>query len=373
MTLLHLREHLKFLCLMAISFFSICGCDREEEIRVYEVAKKSPAASEPARILAAIIPNGDSVYFIKAFEQPQRLDALSGELSQIVQDLRFDDRGGPIWKLPSGWSQTAGSGMAIANLECRHSDPPIRFAVTVLGAPIDNWERYLEENINRWRGQVMLEPQSMALLRSSIQEVAAGEDGRNALIVDLQGKRMVASSTASRATPLESMTSDNREGVPVSKSDSSPSMTANTPSPIQYQAPAHWRFAGSNPFRLASFEIADAGESGEVTVSVAKDDLEQNSAMWQQQVGQRLSEEENRIAARKAVEQMETVELNHHTVRIVQFGSDDSSDAQAPAMLIAMVPTEGAPETIFVKLRGSGALIDKEKENFLQFVDSIRW
>ena len=58
------------------------GCDRDPMVRVYDAPKDPVAATktaaEPKRFLIAIIPEGESAFFIKASDKPDRLDSRLG-------------------------------------------------------------------------------------------------------------------------------------------------------------------------------------------------------------------------------------------------------------------------------------------------------
>ena len=186
--------------------FAISGCDSEPEIRVYEVAKKqSTTQAAPARILAAIVPHKESVYYVKATVAPSRFTTTVDELKSVIEKLTFSANDEPQWTLPEGWEQLPGSGISIATLQVSKISPPIRFAVTVLGGPESSWDNYLEENVNRWRGQVGLENASLKEQRQSMTEIKREGEPIPAYIVDITGSRSTDAPSGMRAPFLESM------------------------------------------------------------------------------------------------------------------------------------------------------------------------
>jgi hypothetical protein len=367
------------------------GCNSEPEIRVYEVAKKqnAPTATAPARILAAIVPHKKSVYYIKATEEPSRLNNSFDELKSVVEKLTFSENDEPQWSLPEGWEQMPGSGISIATLQVSKAVPPIRFAVTVLGGPESNWDNYLEENVNRWRGQLGLENVGLQQQRESMTEIKRENEPVPAYIVDITGSRSSDASSGMRAPFLESMglmpPSDAGTPPPSSQTETAPpasALGANSPnepvsnpettaSPLQYQAPSNWIFRGAGSFRLATFEIEKDGEKGEATVSSARNNLEENAAMWQTQVDPEATDETRKASIAQSLSEVETVKFEKGDGQVILFqkGTDESS----AAILIAVIPTESPEESLFVKLKGSLKLAKSERQSLIDFAKSIRW
>jgi hypothetical protein len=375
--------------------FAISGCDSEPEIRVYEVAKKqSTTQAAPARILAAIVPHKESVYYVKATEAPSRFTTTFDELKSVVEKLTFSANDEPQWTLPEGWEQLPGSGISIATLQLSKISPPIRFAVTVLGGPESNWDNYLEENVNRWRGQVGLENVSLKEQRQSMTEIKREGEPIPAYIVDITGSRSTDAPSGMSAPFLESMgmapPSDANNPSPSPPSENSPlgnaggsavpgaasvgTTSANaepTPSPLKYQAPSNWTFRGAGSFRLATFEIEKDGEKGEVTVSSARNNLAENAAMWQTQVDPEATEEIRQASIAQSLSEVESVKFEKGDGQLILFrkGTDDDS----AAILIAVIPTESPEESLFVKLKGNLKLAKSERQSLIDFATSIRW
>lgn len=370
--------------------FAISGCDSEPEIRVYEVAKKqSNTQAAPARILAAIIPLKKSVYYVKATEAPSRFTTTFDELKSVVEKLTFSANDEPQWTLPEGWDQLPGSGISIATLQVSKISPPIRFAVTVLGGPESNWDNYLEENVNRWRGQLGLENVGLKEQRESMTEIKRDGAPVPAYIVDITGSRSTDAPSGMRAPFLESMgmapTSDANNPSLSTLPEDSPLGNAGgsavpgaasasaepTPSPLKYQAPSNWTFRGAGSFRLATFEIEKDGEKGEVTVSSARNNLAENAAMWQTQVDPEATEEIRQASIAQSLSEVESVKFEKGDGQLILFrkGTEDDS----AAILIAVIPTESPEESLFVKLKGNLKLAKSERQSLIDFATSIRW
>lgn len=76
--------------------------------------------------------------------------------------------GGPLWTLPKGWTEKAGTGMRAATLT-----PPGagRAEVTVIALPGDSGGDLA--NANRWRGQIGLEPLDAAAMEKTRTRLAS--------------------------------------------------------------------------------------------------------------------------------------------------------------------------------------------------------
>jgi hypothetical protein len=352
------------------------------------VAKKAAAAPgevKPARILAAIVPHQDSVYYIKATEEPGRYVTTFDELKSVVEKLTFSETGEPKWVLPDGWEQLPGSGISIATLQANNATPPIRFAVTVLGGPQSGWDTYLEDNINRWRGQLMLEEVPLAEQRSSMTEIPREGEKNPAYLVDITGSRQEGAPSGMRAPFLESMgmmppsgeqsgTSAGGPGpstpaAPPTAQSASPDASAQ-PSPIQYQAPDNWTYRGTGAFRLATFEVNRDGEKAEVTVSTARNNLAENASMWQRQVDPESTDEVRNGAIEQALKGIETATFEKGEGQVILFQKNEED--VSPAILIAVIPTENPEESIFVKFRGSLRLAKAERQSLIDFAKTIR-
>ena len=148
------------------------GCEPKQEVRVYKAPKQVVAVAQltaqPKRSLAAIIPHGSKVFYLKAMEAPERLETLVVPLTELVKSVTFSASGLPVWKLPEGWQEKAGTGMSIAILEAPVPEKSVPFAVTQLDLPPGDWDGYLESNLNRWRNQLALPPLPLAEQKPSL-------------------------------------------------------------------------------------------------------------------------------------------------------------------------------------------------------------
>jgi hypothetical protein len=126
--------------------------------------------SQPKRIVAAIFPHADRTWFFKLAGPNDLVQSQKANFDSFIQSIRFDDAGGapapapvadanlPVtFTLPAGWQQepaSAASQFRAAAFVVGTADDPAEAVITHTvkdsGSMLDN--------INRWRGQVGLDP-----------------------------------------------------------------------------------------------------------------------------------------------------------------------------------------------------------------------
>src|SRR5436305_10870797 len=84
---------------------AIVGC-QQEPISTYRVPR---VQKSPPRLLGAIAPASESVWFLKLTGAAPEVATHEREFEQFVRSLRFtDDPKAPItWALPAGWREAA--------------------------------------------------------------------------------------------------------------------------------------------------------------------------------------------------------------------------------------------------------------------------
>ena len=162
--------------LMALA--AVVGC-QDDEIRHYHVARIEPPQ---ARLLAAVLPVGEKVWFVSVTGPASPVADLLPEVESFVHSLRFpeNERRRVTWDLPAGW----------------HREPnrdPMRYAtfragLTALEVRVYSFgpeSRDLLANVNRWRGQIGLAPITAADLPSVSRPITV--NGMPGTFVDMTG------------------------------------------------------------------------------------------------------------------------------------------------------------------------------------------
>jgi len=180
--------------------------------QLYEQAGKAPNSDGETRILAAIQRRSEMAWFFKmtgddalvAEQKPafiEFLKSLSFSTTTVRTDLppshppidtaalpqsppgsSASEEGKPKWQVPPGWKETSGGQFLIAKFLVPGPDNA-RAAVNVSMSAGDGGG--LAANVNRWRGQLGLQPLAQTELEKQVQplELASGK----AMLVDMSG------------------------------------------------------------------------------------------------------------------------------------------------------------------------------------------
>jgi hypothetical protein len=374
----------------------LSGCQESLQVRVYEMPKEAKTAlpqreqssvSQPRRIVGAVIPQGEQVLFLKGTDTPQRLEGTVPAVVELCRGLVWDGAGIPQWKLPEGWIELPGSGMAMAILEGPSADgsaTPVRWTVTLLGRS-GQWENYLQENLNRWRGQLNLSPVDLKTWRDEWTEVSREGSDQPVVIVDLTGTGSGGMAGSGVRGPLGTGASSGK-GSPApaatgSSSNTTPPSSASQEADeaqgqkIRYQTPEGWESLGEGPFRLAAFRIPDGsasqGGACELTVSLARNDPRQNAQMWVGQVAPKASEEEKQKQLDQALAEAKTFQRGPHRGTIYWMAAGQQPEDSA--IWVASIPYAEGTVDLFIKVRGSRQAIELRQEEVLHWIESLSW
>jgi hypothetical protein len=375
------------------------GCGADEQIRTYTVEKStrsatpaapaSPArpASEsgeaPDRMLAAILPAGDRALFFKVVGPVALIEQRRDEIADFFAKLKASEPGQQNWTTPSGWKEEPGTGMRTATLFIPTDDKPLEMSVTAL--PWGGSQAELLSNVNRWRGQMELEPIGPQQLDDVISEVKSGE--ATVTVVELSGRfaggGMMAPFAgggfgANRTPP--GTNSGLPEGHPPVDSSaagrrSTPGGSDAVPGVPKFEAPNSWRQLPASGMRKAVFSIGSEAEGGVVTIIDFPTDAGQmiadplaNVNRWRREVG--LAE----IDKDQLEGSMESIDVDGTAASYVRLTPDAAKPEESQAeraTLAAMVTRDD--KIWFIKLIGQRNVVLAEEENFKSFLKSIRF
>lgn len=366
------------------------GCGKEE-VRVYSAPKTADTRPAVAAAPVESIP----------VESPTA-GAGAGEAGERQGSPKVP------WTVPSGWqSRPNASGMRLASYGVTTADGrSVDISVVALG---ENAGSELE-NVNRWRAQLKLEPLTEEQLDGARDPVRVG--GEPGFLYDsvsttpiLDGK--YRSRTLATLLPAGQMTvffkatgeadlvaaeklnfiawlasvKTGPEGGEAERPASRPPATASDsgapgapaaaplvpPGPAAdlpgWKAPAHWKVGGPRTMRLASFEIpGEGGAVGDVSISAlssAGGGLLANVNRWRGQVGMAPTDDET------LVKEAKTLTLSKgQKATVVDLGG------RGPNRILGAIVPHG-DKSWFFKLTGPDALVVKERENFLGWIQSI--
>lgn len=313
------------------------GCRKKEPIARYKAPK------EPTwRMLGAIVPSGEQTWFFKAVGPGRRLAEHKEEFSGLLRSVKFEG-GEPRWTLPSGWKEERGAGgERLATLRFGRGDPLLELTVVRLEGTAGG----ALANVNRWRGQLGLEPVSAGELArvTFAQEVG----GAPATVVDFEGPQKPSMAPFAR---------QEREAPP------GPSGSRETVRKLfDFELPAGW-VENPRPSSGRIFEIraGEADKAATVYLNVLGETaggLAANVNRWRGQIGLGPMTDE---AAERLVQAVPFLEGEGNSVELT--GSEKA---------LVCVFTVGPPWSIFLKMDGATEAVERQRRAFWEFVRTVR-
>lgn len=367
--------------LVSVLVLAATGCKREE-IQVYQAPKDSPTAAPAASAGAGANPHGAA------------------------------PAGGKVpWTVPDGWNTKAStSSMRIASYEVKTDDGR---SLDISVIPLGGQAGSLLDNVNRWRNELKLAPVTEAELDAQVKPVPIGattgkllnivseqptiegklKERTLAALLNLEGTTIFfklrgedrlatenepkflawlksvqteipaaspapAAAAPAAPNPIPPMVSSSTAGVP-------PPPATDVP---QWSPPAHWKAGGQRPMRLATFEVpGGSGQVADLSISAlggSAGGLLANLNRWRtQQLGLPAATEAD---LPKITSQ---VPVSGGSATVVDFSGE--GELKGTRMLAAIVSQ--ADRTWFFKLTGPDAVVGPERENFVNFLKSVKF
>lgn len=335
-------DQTRWLCWSAVCLV-FCGC-AEDGIQQYRVPKMEQPRQ---RLLGAIVPFRDRVWFFKLTGPEQHVAAHKNTFDDFVRSVRFDQsREKPIdWTVPSEWREEKATGMRFATFRLGTNDESLELTVTPLGVEAAS----IVDNVNRWRGQIGLAGVSQAELEKLVKHVSIGDT--IATIVDMTGNGAREDSGAPPVEPSGVATSPREGGQ----------------RRIQFTTPEGWKEKprDAKGFRAAAFEISEGGRSAEMTVIPlpgAAGGLLQNVNRWRAQINLGpWSNDDLRHNVRK-------LDVSGIAASYFDLGAEGSDDPR-----ILAIALDRGGESWFFKLTGPADLVGKHKPAFERFMRSVQF
>ena len=331
------NSRLLHLCCVTALIVCVAGCEKQEEVTKITVPTHESIQTpehqrflarrkyRPERILAAIVPNNQSLWFFKIQGAPNDVESNAADFRSLLTSLKFKGEL-PRWTLPSGWRELPGDQNRYKTLATA-SVPPLGVSVTVLPAgknPTDG----LRDNINRWRGQIELPMIQAEDLPAYSETLTSG--GISITLMDATGR--------SRPDPDET-------------------------SEIDYEAPAEWTKVAPKPFTIAVFEAREGtGEDAKkatISLSRAGGSKLENVNRWRGQMGL------GPLAKGDVESALQKITIGSRTGELIELKTDGRT------MLGLML--EDNDQTVFVKLDGHPDLAVRERERFEKFAKSLQF
>ncbi len=375
---------------LAIVIFTQVACEPAAKVRVYEApksestfvsgplagldtrasspgsaaSKTAPVASGPRRIVGAIIPTEQGCYFLKATEAPERLEPLLGDLRTVVETFSIDPQTGlPSNKLPEGWLMNQRNDVALAELISPESTGRVKFTVTALAMPPEqDWQGYLLSNVNRWRGQLKLGELTKETVEASLVSIPRPGNPLPSYIFDQTGTGTGAMSPPTKPPTVPSASTPSEPKPNESSSSRRPT--------LQYDLPDGWTVGQGSQFRLATLNIDSKEGRGEVTVSMATDNPQANTMMWFQQVAKESDPSKLEPLVEKTVQSAQKFAVGDKQAVLYEIRS--SEQPTSPSLLVVSLPTDTPEMNLFIKVIGENQMTAAQKNNLIQFVQSLK-
>jgi len=247
----------------------------------------------------------------------------------------------------------------------------------------------LEANVNRWRGEVGLQPLGTAELRASV--VSSTIDNHDAFIVDIIGP---SQSTLGAILPLLNETwffkisgpcqpvSTQKQNftsflgnirVAATQATAADKFTASNQEPrslnrpvITYRVPEGWKELQPTTMRVASFSIPGTGGL-DADVSViplpgkAGTDLSSLN-QWRRQL---------HLKEVSQIDNLSTRQIGNLKYKVVDISSTDTLINGEHKARILVAYTENAAHKWFFKMVGAESVVAREEKNFFAMIASV--
>lgn len=324
-----MRKTVDLIPLLATGLAVVCGglVGCQEEIRRYKV----PRVEKPAqRMIAAIIPRDDRTWYVKVTAPASELEVHAKTIEEFIQTLEFPSSEPIKWTVPAGWHvSTEKKAMRYATLRIGSPTGPeltISFGSGSQAADV-------LANINRWRGQLDLDPISRTELPQYTRMVLVAQ--QPATLVDLR--------------------SDDKRTISIEEP--------------RYILPTGWvQTGGQAGFRYATFTVKDGEKTAETTltplVGTAGTILD-NVNRWREQLKLPAIDEA------ELAKHTRTIATGDGTAKYFDIQQPESAGPTRLRTLVAMI--QRPEKTWFVKMTGPFDLLERQKGAFEAFVATMRF
>ena len=341
----------------------LSGCGKPDQITSYSVppheslqtkeflAESAKRKPQPARMMAAIVPQGESLWFFKLQGPPDDVQAQGEKVREFLKSLRFSSDDKPEWTLPATWKEMPGNANRHATLVLSEQ-PRLELSVTVLAMGPGSPTKQLLDNINRWRGQLDLPHIAADDLPTRTETLKAGE--LTVTLINIVGKASQRPAMPGGMTLPGMGQPSPREAAPKVEQPAGKPKSGESP----FNKPAEWTEVPPKQFQLARFTVGEGEQTAEIAVSRAGGDRAANINRWRGQVGlEPLSGEELDKTS-------QPFEVGSKKGELVEIIADNKT------ILGVMIPAEG--QTWFVKLTGPTAVAKTERSRFEAFAKSLK-
>jgi hypothetical protein len=355
-----------FVGVLWFTVFSL-GCEKPEPIREYSISKAMPAALKASdRMLAAIIPEGDQVWFYKLTGPKDAIEFAEGDIRKFIAAVTFADGQPQIGELPNGWVQeTEKRPMRFATVLINTPSKQLELAVSSLPKSGD-WDEQVAMNVNRWRGQMKL-ADSLDRWAGATELQLDQPTDPPAVWVDLEGEMGAGPSMS----PFAGGNMPAAVRPAGSTAAAGTTVAASAPNPeggLKYDVPEGWRAGKMSMMRLAAFNIGPEDQSAELTIIQAGGDLRGNVDRW---LGQVRGDSPPAEVVDAALEAAEQLTVSGRDARRYYL-SDGKGDESAGQMIDATIIPMNNEVSMFIKATGPAKTLVQQREAIASFLKSLQ-
>jgi len=352
-------------CLLA----ALLGCHHEEPIRTYIIPTDIPRELLPGqeRMLGAIVPQEDQSWFFKVMGPEAAIATVASTLREFVSAVEFVDGKPDLSELPAGWQLAGEKPFRFASINIETPEKQLDLSVSSLSRQED-WDREVESNVNRWRGQLGLDPSTENWAGAEPIDVAATE--AKAVWVDLVGESTTGSGSGMMPPMMGSTPSMAPTASAPPTTTSPPSDNESPQSRFKFVAPESWREGKMSSMRWAAFNVGPEEAVAEVTVIPAGGDDRGNVQRWIGQIRSDVSEE----IVDEAMKEAETIEVaGRQAQRFALIGDEAVSSEQVQQAIDAIIVPLEPGFSLFIKMTGPASTVTAQHEAMTSFLETLEF
>lgn len=336
----------------------LLGCGREDQISVYTIPTKVPETLvQQDRMLGGIVPATEKVWFYKLVADVDAVSAIQQPFKAWVQQLKYEN-GSPVLDVPDDWKRISPGMMQHAKFQIPAGERVIEMSVAQLGNGGD-WDEQVLANVNRWRGQMALPPETGKYAGAETLEIENPPSDSPAIWVELDGVFKTGPSMGGRP-PMAGAAA----AMPPAATAPSAAASADEPPKYAFELPEGWTEGRAGGMRLAAFDVTTEAGEAEVTMIEAGGDTQANIGMWLSQVDPE-SKPDDAAAVLKTGE--ETTVMGIPGMRFRLYGKPEGEKA----IDVTMVPMEGG-SSLFIKMTGVPAAVKAAEQPLSDFLSTIK-
>jgi hypothetical protein len=335
----------------------------------------------PALLIAATLNGCDEEESIRAYNAPK-------DPPTSVRAVAAASSTGPLtWKAPAEWKELPAGQMRVAAFAVSDTQPPVELTVIPLGPEAGE----LTPNINRWEGQLGLQPSPKAKIEQLVKKESI--NGLEVMLVDLSGsdKRMLAAIVphggrfwyfkmmgptdviAKQADNFHAFMHTVAPGATVAEQNQAPAPppAPRAPSALKsFKAPQGWtEIPNSQPPRMLAFTIGDADPKTEMIATRfggnnAGSFLD-NINRWRGQLGLQP------VADAREVQMSDAKIGKGAEAVMVELHNPGGDKTPAKRMIVAIASSGG--DLWFFKMTGPAEVVDKQRTAFDEFLKSLEF